>query len=365
MVDCKQIAREIFQRTLATVEIVAVMQRKIQCTNDCLILPDATVPLAGITKVRVIAIGKAAHEMLYGFWRALPDEIALSGIVAAPTPPQETVPGFTYFTSAHPVPDQQSWKAAEAILQLLQSCDEKTLVIFLLSGGGSALSELPLASSVSLADMQAVHSALVSCGASIESINTIRKHLSAVKGGRLAAAAPRSKKITLAISDVPFGKESALASGPTLPDPTSIHDVARILAEFDLRKRLPPSLLRWMDDSQMPETPKPGDPAFNGSHFHLLLNMEDLFHAAHHAAETHGYITRCDNSTDDWPVQKAADSLLAQLAEWRLENPGQRVALIADGEVSSPVTGRGVGGRNSALVLACVEKIAGRRKLVS
>ena len=361
MVDCKQIAREIFQRTLATVEIVAVMQRKIQCTNDCLILPDATVPLAGITKVRVIAIGKAAHEMLYGFWRALPDEIALSGIVAAPTPPQETVPGFTYFTSAHPVPDQQSWKAAEAILQLLQSCDEKTLVIFLLSGGGSALSELPLASSVSLADMQAVHSALVSCGASIESINTIRKHLSAVKGGRLAAAAPRSKKITLAISDVPFGKESALASGPTLPDPTSIHDVARILAEFDLRKRLPPSLLRWMDDSQMPETPKPGDPAFNGSHFHLLLNMEDLFHAAHHAAETHGYITRCDNSTDDWPVQKAADSLLAQLAEWRLENPGQRVALIADGEVSSPVTGRGVGGRNSALVLACVEKIAGRR----
>jgi glycerate 2-kinase len=116
-----------------------------------------------------------------------------------------------------------------------------------------------------------------------------------------------------------------------------------------------------MDGSQMPETPKPGDPAFDGSHFHLLLNMEDLFHAAHHAAEAHGYITRCDNSTDDWPVQKAADSLLAQLAEWRLENPGQRVALIADGEVSSPVTGRGVGGRNSALVLACVEKIAGQR----
>jgi glycerate 2-kinase len=361
MVEPKQIARQIFQRTLATINIVAVMQRKIQCTHDCLILPDASVPLADIDKVRVIAIGKAAHEMLYGFWRALPDEIVLTGIVAAPTQPQETVPGFTYFVSGHPIPDQHSWNAAEAILQLLQSCDENTLVIFLLSGGGSALSELPLASSMPLEDVQAVHGALVSCGASIDSINTVRKHLSAVKGGRLAAAAPRSKKITLAVTDVPFGKESALASGPTLPDPTTVHDVERILAEFDLRKKFPYSVLRWMDDLQMPETPKPGDPAFVGSHFQLLLNMDDLFHAAHHAAEAYGYITRCDNSTDDWPVQKAADSLLAQLAEWRLENPGQRVALIADGEVSSPVTGRGVGGRNAALVLACVEKIAGKR----
>jgi glycerate 2-kinase len=361
MVEPKQIAREIFQRTLATINIVAVMQRKIQCTLDCLILPDASVPLAGISKVRVIAVGKAAHEMLYGFWRALPDEIALSGIVAAPTQPQESISGFTYFVSGHPIPDQQSWKAAEAILELLQSCDEKTLVIFLLSGGGSALSELPLASSMPLEDVQAVHGALVSCGASIESINTIRKHLSAVKGGRLDAAAPRSKKITLAVTDVPFGKESALASGPTLPDPTTVHDVERILAEFDLRKKFPHSVLRWMDDLQMPETPKPSDPAFVGSHFQLLLNMDDLFHAAHHAAEAYGYITRCDNSTDDWPVQKAADSLLAQLTEWRLENPGQRVALIADGEVSSPVTGRGVGGRNAALVLACVGKIASQR----
>jgi glycerate 2-kinase len=361
MVEPKRIAREIFHRTLAAIDIPAVIQRKIQCMNDCLILPDTSVPLTGISKVRVIAIGKAAHEMLYGFWRALPDEIVLTGIVAAPTKPQKTIPGFTYFVSGHPVPDQQSWNAAEAILQLLQSCDEKTLVIFLLSGGGSALSELSLASSMPLADVQAVHSVLVSCGAPIESINTIRKHLSAVKGGRLAAAAPRAKKITLAVSDVPFGKESALASGPTLPDPTTVDDVARILSEFDLRKKLPPSVLRWMDDSQMPETPKPGDPAFDDSHFYLLLNMDDLFHAAHHAAEAHGYVTRCDNSTDDWPVQKAADSLLAQLAEWRFENPGQRVALIADGEVSSPVTGRGVGGRNSALVLACVEKIAGKR----
>jgi hydroxypyruvate reductase len=111
----------------------------------------------------------------------------------------------------------------------------------------------------------------------------------------------------------------------------------------------------------MPETPKPGDAAFRNAHFQLLLGMHDLFHAAHHAAEVHGYIACCDNSTDDWPVEKASEALLERLEEARRANPGQRVALIADGELTSPVTGNGTGGRNSAFVLSCVEKIAGRK----
>jgi hydroxypyruvate reductase len=89
--------------------------------------------------------------------------------------------------------------------------------------------------------------------------------------------------------------------------------------------------------------------------------MHDLFHAAHHTTEAHGYVTCCDNSTDDWPVEKAAESLLEKLEEWQSEHPGRRVALIADGEVSSPVTGNGTGGRNSAFVLACARNIAGRK----
>jgi glycerate 2-kinase len=111
----------------------------------------------------------------------------------------------------------------------------------------------------------------------------------------------------------------------------------------------------------MPETPKPGDPAFADAHFSLLLGMDDLFHPAHHAAEASGCVACCDNTTDDWPVEEAAEFLLEQLEELRAAHPGRRVALIADGEVSSRVTGDGVGGRNSAFVLACVEKIAGRR----
>ena len=119
-------------------------------------------------------------------------------------------------------------------------------------------------------------------------------------------------------------------------------------------------LQRWLANGRMPETPKPGHPAFANAHFELLLGMDDLFHAAHHAVEAHGYVCICDNSTDDWNVEEAAENLLSQLEIWRRENPGQRVAVIADGEVSSPVTGDGVGGRNSAFVLRCIEKIADR-----
>ncbi len=111
----------------------------------------------------------------------------------------------------------------------------------------------------------------------------------------------------------------------------------------------------------MPETPKADAAAFRNSHFLLLLGMDDLFHPAHHAVEAKGFIACCDNATDDWPVEKAAEYLLEQLEALQNMHRGHRVALIADGEVSSPVTGNGVGGRNSAFVLACAEKIAGKK----
>jgi hydroxypyruvate reductase len=212
-----------------------------------------------------------------------------------------------------------------------------------------------------LEDLQAANHALVTCGAPIEAMNTVRRHLSAVKGGRLALAASRATKVTLAVTDVPVGKEHALASGPTVPDPSTIADTNRVLDQYGLRENFPDALVRWLDAGKMPETPKPGDPAFHNAHFQILLGMHDLFHAAHHASEARGYITCCDNSTDDWPVGDAANALLKKLEEWKAENPGQRVALIADGELSSPVTGNGIGGRNSAFVLSCIEKIAGRR----
>ena len=174
-------------------------------------------------------------------------------------------------------------------------------------------------------------------------------------------AAQRATKITVAVTDVPAGKETALASGPSLPDPTTVAHAEHILTQYSLREKLPSRLTEWLDAGKMPETPKRDHPAFLNSYFCLLLGMDDLFHAAHHTVEAQGYVACCDNSTDEWPVEKAASYLLEQLDGWQRENPGHRVALIADGEVSSPVTGKGIGGRNSAFVLACVEKIAGRK----
>ena len=358
MPDRKNIAREIFRQTLASIDIPGTMERKLFLEGKLLILPDASVDLSEISEVRVVAIGKAAHSMVAGLPCILPDGLPVCGVVSAPTKPEVARPGLQYFVGGHPVPNAEGWRAAEAILALLQPCTAETLTLFLVSGGGSALLELPLDATLSLEDVQAIYRALVTCGAPIDAMNTVRKHFSAVKGGRLAVAAGPAQKITLAVTDVPVGSESALASGPTLPDPTTIADVAQILEQYGLRKRFPSASFRWLDAGNLPETPKAGHPAFRNAHFLLLLGMDDLFHAAHHAVEAHGYLSCCDNSTDDWPLDKAVDSLLAQLADWQRENGGRRVAIIADGEVSSPVTGDGIGGRNAAFVLACVQRIA-------
>jgi hydroxypyruvate reductase len=362
--DLKQLARGIFRETLGSLDIPAAMQRKLHREGMLLFTGKAPIDLSRFSRICVVAIGKAAHAMVNGLAAILPEPARWEGIVSAPVPAAKPWANLRYFVGGHPTPNNESWNAAQAILSLLDGTDERTLVFFLLSGGGSALVELPLDPSQILEDLQQLHRALVTCGASIDEINTVRKHLSAVKGGRLAVAAPAATKITLAVSDVPAGKESALASGPTIPDPTTLTDFRRIVASHHLSEKFPPSLQRWLAARNPPETPKPAHPAFANASFSLLLGVDDLFHPAHHAAEALGFLTCCDNSTDDWPVERAAAYLLSQLEELRKIHPKQRVAIIADGELSSPVTGDGVGGRNAAFVLACVDKIAGRQMAV-
>jgi glycerate 2-kinase len=362
--DGKQLARQIFERTLKALDVSASVSRCVPCTGHMLRCGEVAYDLRGASDVRVLAVGKAAHAMLAGLTSVLPNDVTLAGIVSAPVPPAKPCPGFHYFVGGHPTPNEQSLLAGEAALNLLRQCTPRTLVLVLLSGGGSALMELPLFRKLSLADLQQLNGALVTCGASIAEINTVRKHISAVKGGRLVEAASPGTVVTLGISDVPAGKESALASGPTLPDPTSRDDAARVLAKYQLREQLPDQLIAWMESGAMPETPKPDDPAFERAQFQVILGLHELFHAAHRIAESQDCLAFCDNTTDDWPVEKAADFLLAQLGELGAANPRQPVALIADGELSSTVTGDGLGGRNSAFVLACVEKIAGTKIVV-
>jgi glycerate 2-kinase len=361
MADLKQLARRIFHDTLAAIDIPLAMQRKLVRQGSLLRCGAEAIDLSQFKTIRVVAIGKAAHAMLDGLRACLPRDVSFAGIASAPVSPAKPHPHIQYFIGGHPIPNEGSWDAAKAILEMLSACDDQTLIFFLLSGGGSALVELPLDLQLNLTDVQQIHRLLISCGAPIEAVNTVRKHISAVKGGRLATAANRATKITLAVSDVPAGKEWALASGPTLPDTTTWSDTEKILNEYALRDKFPDAFHRWVTQGALPETPKAGDPAFTNAHFSILLGLDNLFHPAHGTSEASGCISCCDNATDDWPVERAAEYLLAQLEELHSNNPAHRVAVIADGEVSSPITGDGIGGRNAAFVLSCVGKIAGKQ----
>ena len=359
--DLKQLAREIFYETLAAIDIPLAMRRRLARTGSRIRFEDDSFDLAAYERIVAIAVGKASVAMARGFAEFLAPDFAFEGILVAPHESLAEVRGFRVMGAGHPLPDNGSVAAARTITDLLSHCGSRTLVFFLLSGGGSSLIELPLDPNLGLEDIQQLNRLLVTSGASINEINAVRKHLSAVKGGRLAALAASSTKLSLAITDVPAGCESALASGPTLPDPTTVADACGVIEKYALAPKLPASIRsKFAHPQSIPETPKPGDPAFARARFALLLTMHDLFHHAHQATEARGFVTQCDNSTDDWPIARAAEYLLGQLARLADANRGRRVALIADGELSSPVRGNGLGGRNSAFVLECAEKIQGK-----
>lgn len=361
--DLKSAARQIFHQTLAGIDIAETIRGKLARQGSHVRCAGKHFDLAHYKQIKIIALGKASPAMAEALAGILAPDYPATGILVASAPSPRALSNFQTFVAGHPVPTEQSFAAARVILQTLRESDRAdTLIFFLLSGGGSSLLELPLDPQIPLADFQSLHRALVGCGAPIDAINSVRKHLSAVKGGRLAAAAPNATKITLAVTDVPEGRESALASGPTLPDPTTVADARRVIAQYDLLAQLPASIVSiFTAPNALAETPKLDDAEFRNAHFEIILGMHDLFHHAHINSESAGFLTICDNTTDDWPIPRATDFLLTDLAGLSKEHPGQPVAIIADGEVSSPVIGNGIGGRNSAFVLDCVEKIAGQR----
>jgi glycerate 2-kinase len=376
----KAVAERIFRETLNAIDIRAALPLRLP-RSGCVIdasacglasahprenaaLVPSALDLRNFRKVYAIAFGKAAAAMAHGLTDLLAPDFAPSGICVAPAPPRSPLPGWETIVAGHPMPNQESFRAGRRILDLLHECDEYSLVFFLVSGGGSALIEQPLDPDISQDDFRALNDALVKCGAPIADMNAVRKHFSAVKGGRLATAAPAAMKITLGVSDVPDGQDSALASGPTLPDPTSVDDVLRIAKEFRLATLLPPSWRERLQSGRIQETPKADHPAFARSLYLRLLGSHDLTHCAHRAAEGAGFVCEVDNSTNDWPLDKASTYLLGRLAELKAWHPNRPVALIANGELSSPAEGTGVGGRNAAFVLTCVPKIAGQKVVV-
>ncbi len=350
------LAREIFHRALRESAIDEAFSRQLHCERGILRICEDLYDLHSYSRVLVVSIGKAGHTMAEALVQQV-GEASLDGIVACPVEPPRQVRGFRYFRGGHPMPNAESVHAASAIRKVLGAQNAAALIIFMISGGGSSIVEKAIDDEISLDDLIATYRALVLCGAPIAEINAIRKHLSAVKGGRLARAAFPAQQVSLLVSDVPDTTPDALASGPTMPDSTSVEDCYRIAEKHGLLPQLPHSIRELFDRHALEETPKSDDPAFLRSRWWTILSNRTAIEQASAAAVQAGFRVRVDNSCDDWDYVPAADYLLQKLRELRKQS--ERVCLISGGEVTVKVTNGGVGGRNQQFALACAEKIAG------
>jgi hydroxypyruvate reductase len=212
---------------------------------------------------------------------------------------------------------------------------------------------------MTLDDLIATHRALVFSGAPITDINAIRKHLSAVKGGRLAAKAAVAQQVSVLVSDVPDSALDALASGPTMPDPSTTDQCYRVALQYGMLERFPPVVRELFTRHALEETPKPGDPLFHRSRWWPVLSNSTAQKAAAAAAAQAGFAVDIDNSCDDWDYVRAADHLLERLRDRRQSEP--RLCLISGGEVTVEMKETdGTGGRNQHFALYCAQKIAGQ-----
>ena len=348
-------ARHIFEHALAESSIDRAFARHVVCERGVLRVCEDLYDLHTYHRVFVVSLGKAAHTLVNALEMQAGERF--EGIVASSVEPASQIRGFRYFLGGHPTPNQESIRAAEAMLKSVDSQDASSLVVFLLSGGGSSIAEKPIDDEISLEDLIATYQVLVHSGASIAEINTIRKHLSAIKGGRLARAAHPAQQISIFVSDVPDNTPDALASGPTMPDSTSVEDCDRIAAKHGLLAQFPASVRELFQRHALEETPKSDDPVFHRSRWWTVLSNATLIEAAKSEAQRQGLKVEVDNSCDDWDYARAADHLLARVRELRKHS--ERICLISGGEVTVKVTNGGVGGRNQQFALACAQGIAG------
>jgi glycerate 2-kinase len=351
-------ARQIFRATLDQLQAPTAMQRQIRCDGKRLHVGGTVYAMDAFRRIKIVSAGKAAVPMASSLMDILAAQVApeqtLDGIVVGAT--REERPGLRSFVGGHPLPTEQSVLAAAAVLAYLSDSDSETLVFFLISGGASTMLEQPLDSAMTLEETAAFHRVLVHSGLRIQEMNTLRKHFSAVKGGRLAVAAEKATACTLLISDVPEGALDVIGSGPTLPDPSTVADCQAILSEH--RDVLPFSdRVMQFFTSALPETPKADHPAFLRASASALLSSSDLSAEAARLAEQEGFHVVIDNSCDEWSYEAAAEYLLQRMAT--LRETHTKVCLLSVGEISVKVEpGAGVGGRNQHFVLECAARIA-------
>jgi hydroxypyruvate reductase len=355
-------ALAIFQVGLNAVDPKAAVRRVLRRDGNVLTVGDRTYNLSNLEKVYVVGAGKASAAMAEAVETILEDRLS-GGIVNVKVGHGAPLESIRIVEAAHPVPDEAGVQGTRKILELLQKTDEHDLVICLLSGGGSALLPCP-AASLTLEIKQQVTQLLLDCGANIHEINVIRKHISAVKGGRLAQLAYPSSMISLILSDVIGDDLDSIASGPTVPDRSTFSDCIAILEKYDLIDKIPEEVRTLLEDGVaglIADTPKADDPIFERHQNEIIGSNILAVRAAARKARELGYnglilSTMIEGETKD--VAKVHAAIAKEII--KTGNPVQRPAcVISGGETTVTIRGEGLGGRNQEFALAAAIEIEG------
>lgn len=318
-----------------------------------------------LKKIIVAGAGKASVDMALAVESELSPYIN-SGIVIAPSGyTKAELKKIKIYSAGHPLPNTNGLRATKKILNLLTNVDKDTMVVFLLSGGGSSLLVFPV-EGITLKDKIRTTELLLLSGAGIAEINTVRKHISDVKGGKLAKFAYPATMVSLIISDVLNDPLDVIASGPTSPDPTTFSDAFKILEKYALLDKLPEGVLRYIKEGMNglnDETPKKNDKIFKNVKNIIIANNKIALNSAKKCAEDYGFEAKIVTNSLNGEARVAGENL-AKIAIEHLNKCGDKqLCLLSSGETTVTVTGKGKGGRNQELALAFARRIAGIKKI--
>ncbi len=358
----RMLALTSLEHALKAIDPKQIIKLKVKLKNSKLLVDDYSFDLNYFENVYVVGGGKASGSMAEALEQILGDHIK-DGLVNVPHGCIHKTEIIKFQGASHPVPDEAGVKGTKRIVELAEKAKENDLVICLISGGGSSLMPLPR-KDVSLADKKEITDMLLKSGATINEINTVRKHISSIKGGWLAKKTYPATILNLILSDVIGDPLDFIASGPTVPDSTTFKDAIKVLKKYNLWAKAPASIRKVLSDGEkgiIPETPKPDDKAFQKVFNVILGNNRTASIAAYNYLKAEGSNTLLLTATLEGEARHAGIMMASIIQEINASgNPLKKpAAIVAGGETTVTVTGDGLGGRNQELALAAIRKISG------
>jgi len=360
-------ARAIFDAGLKRANAADAVKNWVRRERDALDVAGVRYELSKYRAVYVVGAGKAAAKMASAVEELLRDHIS-SGIVVVKYGHKLALSLVEIIEAGHPLPDEAGVAGTTRVIDLLRRAKEEDLVILLLSGGGSALLPCPV-DPITLDDKIRTTQTLLNCGATIHEVNAVRKHISKIKGGRLARLAYPATLVSLILSDVVGDSLDVIASGPTVPDSSSFADCLRVIARYELKEKIPPRVRAFLEAGargEVEETPKAGEPIFQNVRNVIVGNNRMAVEAARVKAEGLGYNTLALSSFIEGEAKVVAAAHAAIAKEIIMTgNPVARPAcVLSGGETTVTVSGKGLGGRNQEFALAAAAAIDGAEGVV-